>query len=196
MGRALAFLFLLAPALAQTLSCDATEVRFDFSAPGPLQAVNVGGQPYYVANLAGYLQLFSSTSPLRFLPTQALGGTGWRVACQATTPNRGGGGGTLCGAGPTRCLRVQRVLGFLPVPGDWQARLYVLGQVVSGSATSHVPTSTLLSAVPDGMGLFSVDRNTVATLWIYFFLELHPGDLFPSLPASGTLHLTYRLQNN
>ncbi|SDF37999.1 hypothetical protein SAMN04488243_14711 [Thermus arciformis] len=196
MGRALALLFLLAPALGQTLSCDATEVHYNFSAPGPLQTVNVGGQDYYVANLAAYLALLSGTSPLRFLPTQVLGGTGSRVACQVTTPNGGGGGGTLCGAGATRCLRVSQVTGTLPVPGDWTGRLYVLGQVVSGNATSHVPTPTLLSTVPDGRGLFSVGRNTTAVLWIYFFLELSPEDLFPSLPASGTIAVTYRLQNN
>ncbi|RTI29839.1 hypothetical protein CSW17_06545, partial [Thermus scotoductus] len=86
----------------------------------------------------------------------------------------------------------------VPVPGDWQGRLYVLVQVdfFLGSATSHVPTPTLLSAVPDGRGLASVGRNTLALLWIYYFLELSPTDAFPSLPAQGVLTLTYSLQNN
>ncbi|WP_172958555.1 hypothetical protein, partial [Thermus scotoductus] len=106
--------------------------------------------------------------------------------------------GSLCGAGTTRCFRVSHVTGSLPVPGDWQGRLYVLVQVdfFLGSATSHVPTPTLLSAVPDGRGLASVGRNTLALLWIYYFLELSPTDAFPSLPAQGVLTLTYSLQNN
>lgn len=196
MGRALGLLLFLPLALAQTVSCDATEVVYDFSDPGPLQTLTVGGQPYYVANLASYLLLLSGPSPMRFLPTRVAGGTGGRVACQVTTPNRGGGRGTLCGAGNTRCFRAATLSGSLPVPGDWTGRLYVLGQVASGSATSHVSNPTLLSAVPDGRGLFSVGRNTTAVLWIYFFLELHPEDLFPSFPASGALYIAYSLDGD
>ncbi|ULR41258.1 hypothetical protein [Thermus sp. NEB1569] len=200
MGRALALLLLALPrALAQTVSCDAADLLFDFSDPGPLQTLTVGGESYYVANLASYLLLLSGTSPMRFLPTQVVGGSGGRVACTLTTYTFGGFGGTLCGAGTTRCFRVSHVTGSLPVPGDWQGRLYVLVQVASGNATSHVPTPTLLSAVPDGRGLASVGPFTFFTpaqLWIYYFLELSPTDAFPSLPAQGVLTLTYSLQNN
>ncbi len=134
---------------------------------------------------------------MRFLPTRAAGAGGnkW-VTCTLTTPNRGGGGGALCGAGTTLCFRVSNVSGSLPVPGDWRGRLYVMAQVVSGSATSHVLAPTLLSAVPDGWGLASVPRNTTAVLRIYYWLELSPDDLFPSLPATGTLTLTYELQTD
>ncbi|WCM40268.1 hypothetical protein [Thermus antranikianii] len=198
MGRALALLLLLgfSRAWAQTASCDATDLLFDFSASGPLQTLTVGGQSYYVANLASYLLLLEGVSSMRFLPTQVVGGSGGRVACTLTTPNRGGGGGALCGAGTTRCFRVSGVTGSLPVPGDWQGRLYVFVQVVSGSATNHVPTPTLLSAVPDGRGLASVARNTTALLWVYYFLELSPTDAFPSLPAQGVLTLTYSLESD
>ena len=199
MGRALALLLLLglSRAWAQTASCDATDLLFDFSDPGPLQTLTVGGENFYVANLASYLLLLSGTSPMRFLPTQVAGaGTNKWVTCTLTTPNRGGGGGTLCGAGNTRCFRVSNVSGSLPVPGDWTQRLYVLVQVTSGNATSHVLTPTFLSAVPDGRGLASVGRNTTAVLRIYYWLELSPNDVFPSLPAQGTLTLTYSLQNN
>ncbi|MGC8967127.1 MAG: hypothetical protein ACP5JV_02160 [Thermus sp.] len=197
MGRALALLLLLglSRAWAQTVSCDATDLLFDFSASGPLQTLTVGGQSYYVANLASYLLLLSGTSPMRFLPTQAAGaGTNRWATCALTTPRGGGGGGVLCGAGTTRCFRVSNVSDSLPV--DWTGRLYVLVQVASGSATSHVPTPTLLSAVPDNRGLASVDRNTTAVLRIYYWLELSPTDLFPSFPATGTLTLTYSLQRN
>ncbi|RTI07378.1 hypothetical protein CSW26_05895, partial [Thermus scotoductus] len=80
MGRALALLLLLfylfPRALAQVASCDATDLLFDFSDPGPLQTLTVGGESYYVANLASYLLLLSSTSPMRFLPTRVVGGSG------------------------------------------------------------------------------------------------------------------------
>ncbi|RTH26303.1 hypothetical protein [Thermus scotoductus] len=76
MGRALALLLLLfylfPRALAQVASCDATDLLFDFSDPGPLQTLTVGGESYYVANLASYLLLLSSTSPMRFPPTPFL----------------------------------------------------------------------------------------------------------------------------
>ena len=73
MGRALALLLLLglSRAWAQTASCDATDLLFDFSGPGPLQTLTVGGQSYYVANRDSYLLLLSGTSPMRFLPTLA-----------------------------------------------------------------------------------------------------------------------------
>ena len=195
MGRALALLLLLLPAWGQTLNCDATELTYDFSAPGPLTSVTVGGQPYYVANLASYLLLLEGAAPMRFLPTGVAGGTGFRATCTVTTPNRGGGrGGTLCGVGTTCCLRVTSVTGSLPV--DWTGRLYVMVLVVSGNATSHAPTPTLLSAVPDNRGLASIGRNTIATLHLYYWVELSSADLFPALPATGTLTLTYQIQGD
>lgn len=204
MGRALALLLLLfylfPRALAQVASCDATDLLFDFSASGPLQTLTVGGESYYVANLASYLLLLSSTSPMRFLPTRVVGGSGGRVACTLTTYTFGGFGGTLCGVDFTWCFRAG-VTGSLPVPGDWGGRLYVLVQVASGNATSHVPTPTLLSAVPDGRGLANVGPFTFffftpAQLWIYYFLELSPTDAFSSLPTQGVLTLSYSLQTD
>lgn len=197
MGRALALLLLLglSRAWAQTAFCDATDLLFDFSAPGPLQTLTVGGQGYYVANLASYLLLLSGTSPMRFLPTQVAGGTGERVACLLLT-GPGGGGGRVCGAGNTWCFRVSDVSGSLPVPGDWTQRLYVMAQVVLGNATSLVPTPTLLSAVPDGRGLANVAPNAFAFLYLYYFLELSPTDPFPSFPVQGSLTLSYRLQRD
>lgn len=193
MGRALALFLFLLPALAQTLNCDATEVRFDFSAPGPLTLLN----GYPVASLAGYLHLLDAGSALRFLPTQAVGGTQpQRVVCTVTTPNRGGGGGTLCGAGTTRCLRLFGVAGTLPPPLAANTRLLVQVQVVSGNATSHAPVPTPLGGLPDNRALASIGRNTTAVLWIWFYLEMDPDDAFPALPATGTLTLTYRLQND
>ena len=194
MGRALALLLLLLPAWGQTLNCDATELTYDFSAPGPLTSVTVGGQPYYVANLASYLLLLDGSAPMRFLPTAVKGGTGYRVACTVTTPAGGGGGGALCGAGTTRCLRVTNVTGSLPV--DWTRRVHVMVQVVSGRATSHAPTPTLLSAVPDGRGLASIARRTTALLHLYYWVELSPADPFPALPATGTLTLEYQIQGD
>lgn len=193
MGRALALLLFLLPALAQTLDCDATEVRFDFSAPGSLTFLN----GYPVASLAGYLHLLDLGSPLRFLPTQAVGGTQpQRVVCTVATPNGGGGGGTLCGAGTTRCLRLSSVSGTLPAPLSPTSRLLVQVQVVSGNATSHAPVPTSLGSLPDSYALASIGRNTTAVLWIWFYLEMDPNDAFPALPATGTLTLAYRLQNN
>lgn len=193
MGRALAFLFLFLPALAQTLNCQASEVRFDFANSAPLAFLN----GYPVASLAGYLHLLEGSTPLRFLPTEVLGSPQpHRVVCQVTTSNRGGGGGTLCGAGATRCLRLSGVAGSLPSPLDPNTRLLVQVQVVSGNATSHAPTPTPIGSLPDGRGLASVARNTTALLWLWFYLELDPGDLFPTLPATGTLTLTYSLGNN
>jgi hypothetical protein len=200
MGRALSLLllaFLFPKALGQSVDCEATDLLYDFSAPGPLTSVTVGGQPYYVANLASYLLLLDSTTPMRFLPTAVTGAPGgvYRVACTVRTPNRDPiRGGTLCGAGRKFCLRVTGVSGSLPV--DWTSRLYVLVQVVSGNATSLAPTPTFLSAVPDNRGLADVQRNTIATLHIYYWVELAPGDLFPALPATGALTLTYQVQGD
>ena len=198
MGRALSLLllaFLLPKALGQSVNCEATDLLYDFSAPGSLTWVNVAGQDYYVANQASYLLLLDGAGPMRFLPTAVTGGTLYRVACTVRTPNRNPiRGGTLCGAGRNFCLRVTGVSGSLPV--DWTTRLYVLVQVVSGNATSFAPTPTLLSAVPDNRGLADVQRNTTATLHIYYWVELAPGDLFPTLPATGTLTLTYQVQGD
>ncbi|WP_117236795.1 hypothetical protein [Thermus sediminis] len=194
MGRALALFLFLPLAWGQTVNCDAVDLRYDFSAPGPPLTLTVGGQPYYVANLASYLLLLGGNGPMRFLPTEAVGGSGHRLACTVTTPNRRGRRGGVCGARDDWCLRVTGVSGSLPV--DWRARLYVLVQVASGRATSHVTSPTLLDAVPDGRGLASVDRNATATLHLYYWLELWPGDTFPALPAGGTLTLTYELERN
>jgi hypothetical protein len=203
MGRALSLLLLallLPKALGQSVNCDATDLVYDFSAPGPLTQATVAGQPYYAANLASYLLLLGGAAPMRFLPTAVTGAPGgvYRMACTVRTPNRDPTrGGTLCGAGRRFCLRVTGVSGSLPV--DWTSRLYVLVQVVqvvSGNATSRVRTPTLLSAVPDNRGLADVQRNTTATLHIYYWVELAPGDLFPTLPATGTLTLTYEVQGD
>ena len=198
MGRALSLFllaFLLPRTLAQSVNCDATDLLYDFSAPGSLTQVTVAGQPYYVANQASYLVLLGGTTSMRFLPTAVTGGTLYRMACTVRTPNRDPiRGGTLCGVGRRFCLRVTDVSGSLPV--DWTSRLYVLVQVVSGNATSLAPTPTLLSAVPDNRGLADVQRNTTATLHIYYWVELAPGDLFPTLPATGTLTLTYQVQGD
>jgi hypothetical protein len=200
MGRALS-LFLLAfflpKALGQSVNCEATDLVYDFSAPGSLTQVTVAGQPYYVANQASYLLLLDGTGPMRFLPTAVTGAPGgvYRVACTVRTPNRDATrGGTLCGAGKKFCLRVTDVSGSLPV--DWTSRLYVLVQVVSGNATSFAPTPTLLSAVPDNRGLADIGKNTTATLHIYYWVELAPGDFFPTLPATGALTLTYQVQGD
>ena len=197
MGRALSLLLLallLPKALGQSVNCDATDLVYDFSAPGSLTQATVAGQPYYVANLASYLLLLGGTAPMRFLPTAVTGGTGYRVACTVRTPDRDARGGTLCGAGGKFCLRVTDVSGSLPV--NWTSRLYVMVQVISENATSFAPTPTLLSAVPDNRGLADVQRNTTATLHIYYWVELAPGDLFPTLPAIGTLALTYEVQGD
>ena len=200
MGRALSLFllaFLLPKALGQSVNCDATDLLYDFSAPGSLTQVTVAGQNYYVANLASYLLLLDGTGPMRFLPTVVTGAPGgvYRVACTVQTPNRDPiRGGTLCGAGRKFCLRVTGVSGSLPV--DWTSRLYVLVQVVSGDATSRVTTPTLLSNVSDNRGLADVQRNTTATLHIYYWVELAPGDPFPTLPATGALTLTYEVQGD
>lgn len=200
MGRALALLSFLALGLAQaaqaTLTCGASDVGFDFGAPGPLVQETVGGTPYPVAGLAAYLGFLSGSTPMRFLPTAVSGSPGRYVECQVATPNGGGGGGTLCGAGNTWCVRVKKVTGSLPV--DWRSRLYVLVQVVSGCSGCqvHAPTPTLLDALPDTRGLLSVPQNTIGTFRVYFFLELGPGDIFPILPATGSLVLFYRVQDN
>ncbi len=200
MGRALS-LFLLAlllpKALGQSVNCEATDLSYDFSAPGPLTSVTVGNQPYYVANLASYLLLLGGTTSMRFLPTAVMGapaGVYW-MPCTVRTPNRDPTrGGTLCGAGRRFCLRVTGVSGSLPV--DWTSRLYVLVQVVSGNARSFAPTPTLLSAVPDNRGLADIGRNTTALLHIYYWVEVSPYDLFPTLPATGALTLTYQVQGD
>jgi len=205
MGRALSLLLLallLPKALGQSVqsvNCEATDLVYDFSAPGSLTQATVAGQPYYVANQASYLLLLDGTGPMRFLPTAVTGGTGYRVACTVRTPNRDPTrGGTLCGAGRRFCFRVTGVSGSLPV--DWTSRLYVLVQVVPqvvfGNATSFAPTPTLLSAVPDNRGLADIGRNTTALLHIYYWVEVSPYDLFPTLPATGTLTLTYEVQGD
>jgi hypothetical protein len=203
MGRALS-LFLLAfflpKALGQSVDCEATDLVYDFSAPGSLTQVTVAGQPYYVANQASYLLLLDGTGPMRFLPTAVTGAPGgvYRVACTVRTPNRDATrGGTLCGAGKKFCLRVTGVSGSLPV--DWASRLYVMVQVVqvvSGNAASRVTTPTLLSNVSDNRGLADVQRNTTAVLHIYYWVEVSPYDLFPTLPATGALTLTYEVQGD
>jgi hypothetical protein len=198
MGRALSLLLLallLPKALGQSVNCEATDLVYDFSAPGSLTQVTVAGQPYYVANLASYLLLLDGTGSMRFLPTAVTGETGYRVACTVRTPNRDPiRGGTLCGAGRRFCLRVTGVSGSLPV--DWTSRLYVMVQVVSGNATSFAPAPTLLSAVPDNRGLADIGRNTTALLHIYYWVEVSPYDFFPTLPATGALTLTYEVQGD
>lgn len=199
MGRALALTLALLPyllhlpALAQTVACDATELRFDLSAPGSLQTL----MGYPVANLAAYLGLLDTGGVERFLPTQAVGGTqAHRITCQITTPNGGGGGGALCGAGTTRCFRITGIGESLPLPLNPNTRLLVMVQPVSGSFTNHAPTPTPLGSLPDNRGLVSVPRNANVTFWLWFFLEVGVDDVFPALPATGTLTLTYTLQNN
>ncbi|WP_105318558.1 hypothetical protein [Thermus tenuipuniceus] len=198
MGRALAPLLLIylvyhLPALAQSLNCDATDVRFDLAASGPLTWVG----SYPVASLAGYLHLLEGTTPLLFLPTQVVGGgQPHRVTCTVSTPNAGGGGGTLCGAGTTRCLRILSIGGSLPPPLNPSTRLRVQVQVVSGNATSHAPTPTPIGSLPDNRGLASIARNTTAVLWLWFYLEMDPGDAFSPLPTGGTLTLSYTLRND
>ena len=201
MGRALSLFllaFLLPKALGQSVDCEATDLVYDFSAPGSLTQVTVAGQPYYVANQASYLLLLGGTGPMRFLPTVVTGGTLYRVACTVQNPNRDAiRGGTLCGAGRKFCLRVTDVSGSLPV--DWASRLHVLVQVVqvvSGKATSRIANPTLLSAVSDNRGLADVERNTTALLHIYYWVEVSPYDFFPILPAAGALTLTYQLQGD
>jgi hypothetical protein len=200
MGRALSLFllaFLLPKALGQSVNCDATDLLYDFSAPGSLTQVTVAGQPYYVANLASYLLLLGGTAPMRFLPTAVTGAPGgvYRMACTVQTPNRDAiRGGALCGAGRKFCLRVTGVSGSLPV--DWTSRLYVMVQVISGNATSFAPTPTLLSAVPDNRGLADIGKNTTAVLHIYYWVEVSPYDLFPTLPATGALTLTYQVQGD
>jgi hypothetical protein len=200
MGRALSLFllaFLLPKALGQSVNCDATDLLYDFSAPGSLTQVTEAGQPYYVANLASYLLLLGGTAPMRFLPTAVTGAPGgvYRVACTVQTPNRDATrGGALCGAGKKYCLRVTDVSGSLLV--DWTTRLYVMVQVISGNATSFAPTPTLLSAVPDNRGLADIGRNTTAVLHIYYWVEVSPYDLFPTLPATGALTLTYQVQGD
>jgi hypothetical protein len=199
MGRALS-LFLLAlllpKALGQSVDCDATDLVYDFSAPGSLTQVTVAGQPYYAANQASYLLLLDGTGPMRFLPTVVAGAPGgvYRMACTVRTPNRDARGGTLCGAGRRYCLRVTGVSGSLPV--DWTSRLYVMVQVVSGNVRSFAPAPTLLSAVPDNRGLADMGRSTTALLHIYYWVEVSPHDLFPTLPATGALTLTYQVQED
>jgi hypothetical protein len=200
MGRALSLFllaFLLPKALGQSVNCDATDLLYDFSAPGSLTQATVAGQPYYVANLASYLLLLDGTGPMRFLPTAVTGAPGgvYRMACTVRTPNRDAiRGGALCGAGKKFCLRVTDVSGSLPV--DWTSRLYVMVQVISGNATSFAPTPTLLSAVPDNRGLADIGKNTTAVLHIYYWVEVSPYDFFPTLPATGALTLTYQVQGD
>jgi hypothetical protein len=109
MGRALS-LFLLAlllpKALGQSVNCDATDLVYDFSAPGSLTQVTVAGQPYYVANLASYLLLLGRHGPHALPPHGGDGGTGtgWPARCRPQTGTRSGegrfagrGGSSACG---------------------------------------------------------------------------------------------------
>ncbi len=197
MGRALVLLIFLAlPTWAQSIGCDATDLRYDFGASGPFLQEVVGGMPYPVANLAAYLDLLSQTLPRRFLPTSAGGGLGRYVECTAVAPSRSGGGGTVCGAGRDWCLRVTNVTGALPV--DWTGRLYAMVQLLScsGTCTVHVPGFALLSSLPDNRGLLSLSPGTTATFRVYLLLELSPEDTFTTLPATGSLTLTYGYQRN
>lgn len=196
MVRALGLLVFLALGLAQRVDCDATDLRFDLSAPGPAVFYSVGGTSYPVAGLAAYLALLDAGGSARFLPTEAVGGSNlYRVTCRVTTPGGGGGGGTVFGVGTTRCLRIAGVSGTLPL--DPNGRLYVMVQPVSGTPfTNHAPTFTPLGSLPDNRGLASFPRNADALFWIWFLLEIRADDAFPILPASGTLNLTYRLQND
>ncbi|MDM7324214.1 MAG: hypothetical protein P3W93_004330 [Thermus sp.] len=191
MARALALsLFLVPWALAQ-VSCDAQEVVFDLSSPGPL--VVQGGYP--VANLAGYLYLFDA-GPSLLLPTRVVGGVGYRVQCTVTTGKKGGRG-TACGAGQTYCFRVESVSQASSFPVDPYTRLYAMVQTVSGAGVRvHVPSPTPLASIPDRMGLASVPRNTTAILDIYLFLYLSPEDTFADLPLSGGVTVTYRLDGD
>lgn len=193
MGRALALLLFLLPALAQTLACDAAEVRFDFGTPAPAASLN--GHP--VASLATYLNLLDQGMPATFLPTQVVGANQpHRVTCAVQTSGGGGGGGTLCGAGAARCLRITLAGGTLPAPLDARTRLLVQVQVVAGNVQNHAPAPTPLGSLPDNGGMVSVPGNTTATLWIWLYLLLDPGDAFTTLPTTSTLTLAYRLQNN
>ncbi|WP_038046891.1 hypothetical protein [Thermus caliditerrae] len=192
MGRALALFLFLLPALAQTLNCDATEVRFDFSAPGPLTFLN----GYPVASLAGYLHLLDLGSALSFLPTQVVGETGQAVSCQVRTRNKGKRG-VVCGAGNTYCLRLSGVSGSLPLPLQAFDRLLVQVQVVSGTlAVNHAPTPTPIGNLPDNGGLASVGPNSTVSLILWLYLRLDPGDAFPTLLTGGTLTLTYALEGD
>lgn len=191
----LPLLLFLGAAWGQSLSCDATEVRFDFSFPTPLAPVLApDGQSYDRASRLAYLAFLDTLpSSRRFLPTQVVGGVGTYVTCQVTTPNKGGGGGTLCGAKKDYCLRLS-VSGNLPPPLS-NDRVYVLGQVVSGNATSHAPTPTSLASLPDRGGLFSIEQNTTATLRIWVFLEFQASDAYAGA-YSGSLVFTYTFQKD
>ena len=185
---------LSASSWAQSLQCNAQEVRFDFSAnvSGSLTAPD--GALYPRAGLPGYLSFLDTLPPAqRFLPTQVVGTQDLFVTCTVTTPNSGGGGGTVCGAGTTRCLRLL-VSGSLSPPLA-NGRVYVLGRVVSGNAVSHVVAPTPLGSIPDSGGLFSIERNTTAILQIWIFLEFAASDSYPG-PYSGSLLFTYVLQKD
>lgn len=185
---------LSASSWAQSLQCNAQEVRFDFSASVSGSLTAPDGVLYPRAGLPGYLSFLDALPPAqRFLPTQVVGTQDLFVTCTATIPNRGGRGGTLCGSGTTRCLRLS-VSGALSPPLA-TGRVYVLGRVVSGNATSHVPTPTPLGSIPDGGGLFSIERNTTAILQIWLFLEFAASDSYLG-PYSGSLLLGYVLQND
>ncbi|MCX7850731.1 hypothetical protein, partial [Thermus sp.] len=160
MSRALALLLLLLPALAQTVNCDATDLVFNFSASGPITTV----MGYPVANLNAYLDFLDAGGTRRFMPTQVVGGSQpYRIACQITTPN--GGGGSTCGAGTTRCFRITGFGGSLPAPLNPNPRLWVMVQPVSGTFTNHAPTFTHLMDLPDTRGLVSVPRNANIVFW-------------------------------
>jgi hypothetical protein len=159
MGRALS-LFLLAlllpKALGQSVNCDATDLVYDFSAPGSLTQVTVAGQPYYVANQASYLLLLEGTGPMRFLPTAVTGGTGYRMACTVRTPNRDAiRGGALCGGGEEVLLagdgrfrfspRGLDLEALRPGPGSLGDRHELRGQVAIFVGFSSAAQSGLMS---------------------------------------------------
>lgn len=205
MRRALFLLLVFAPlgqsnlafgplAWAQSLECNAQEVHFNFSATVSGSLTAPDGVSYPRAGLPGYLSFLEALPPAQlFLPTQVVGTPDAFVTCTVTTPKGGGGGGVVCGARTTRCLRL-RVSGNLSPPLA-NSRVYVLGWVVSGDATSHVPTPTPLGSIPDNGGLFSIGRNTTATVQIWIFLEFAASDSYLG-PYSGSLLFTYVLQKN
>lgn len=189
-------------AWAQTLRCLGQEVRFDFSAnvSGDLPAPD--GLPYPRAGLPNYLSFLDTLPPTkRFLPTQVVGTQSASVICVVFLPQSSRGrGGSLCGAGPDWCLRLQVAGGLLPPLA--RDRVYVLGRMARGmsvSVTSHVPTPTPLSSIPDGGGLFSISpgrsRISFAFLEIWIFLEFSASDSY-SGPYSGSLLFTYVLKKN
>lgn len=179
MGRALGILLLFASlsALGQNLQCDASEVRFDLSAPGPLSAQTVGGQSYYRAGLQAYLQLLGGTQPLRLLPTVVVGASGPYVTCQASTLFL------------SRYLYLQGYAGSLPPPLG-PGRVYVLAEVL-GDGSSLVPSFTPIASNLRLAQVYGLLGQATVRLW--FVLEVSPTDAFAAYPATGSLTLTYSL---